>query len=60
MKTCSNCYYFDKCSDTDKKDGRCCYYDAVYGHENVVLKEYLKDLKEREKEYQKIMKEFDS
>lgn len=57
MKTCENCYWFGKCEDASK---RCEYYDPVFGSENIVLREYLNDLKEREEEYQKVIDEQNS
>lgn len=54
MKTCSNCYWVDKCPEAGK---RCEYYDPVFGGEAQILKEYREDLKMRHKEYSGVISE---
>lgn len=54
MKTCENCYWADKCSDAGK---RCEYYDPIIGSENIALREYMQDLREREQEYKELVRE---
>ena len=48
MKTCENCYWFDKCQDAER---RCEYYDPVVCGENIIRREYEESLKERVEEY---------
>lgn len=48
VKTCENCYWFDKCQDAEK---RCEYYDPVVCGENIIRREYEESLKERVEEY---------
>lgn len=57
MKTCENCYWYEQCEDARE---RCEYYDPVIGYENIALREYIKDLREREEEYQGIIDEQNS
>lgn len=52
MKTCKNCYWFGQCVG---EGNRCEYYDPVIGSENVVLREYLQALKEREEDYKQLI-----
>ena len=54
MKTCKNCYWYDKCTNHDE---RCEYYDPIFGAEKVVEREYEESLKERAEAYQEIVDE---
>lgn len=54
MKTCNNCYWADKCADAGR---RCEYYDPLFGNDNIALREYKKDLKEREDDYRELVNE---
>lgn len=56
MKSCKNCYWYDKCDHT----GRCEYYDPIYGAEQIIRKEYEVALYERVSEYDDIVKEMNS
>lgn len=60
MRACDNCYFFDKCKDEDKIDGRCEYYSPLFGEENIALNEYEEDLKVRVDTYQEIVDELNA
>lgn len=57
MKTCKNCYWAIGCEDARK---RCEYYYPLVGNENIALREYENDLRDREEEYQKVIDEQNS
>lgn len=57
MKTCNNCMWADKCPDAGR---RCEYYDPIIGSENIVMREYKQDLKERAEDYQEVINEQNS
>lgn len=54
MKSCKNCYWYDKCSEHEE---RCEYYDPIYGADQIAVKEYQTDLKERAEEYRELVEE---
>lgn len=60
MKTCVNCYYYDKCGEEDKAHGCCEYYDSIYDNGETVRKEYEESLTERVETYQEIVDELNS
>lgn len=61
-KVCKRCYWSDKCkpSDLDKDENvttqKCEYYTPLNNYE-LGIKEYKKDLKMRQKVYNKIVEE---
>ncbi len=57
MKVCEKCLWFDNCNDAGAV---CDFYDVLFEDETLNILEYKNNLKEREEEYQLIVKEFNN
>ena len=58
MKTCNNCYWKEQCEKYEGfKNQRCEDYDPIFSAENIIIREYREDLKERLDDYQELIKE---
>lgn len=54
MRTCENCYWYDKCTE---KDCVCNYYDPLCEEDDIAVEEYTEDMKMRIQAYQEIIDE---